>query len=69
MIVLVIPVAAFLCALVWVRWARKPDKPLDDISQVEDYRRRLDALAPDATAARRTPDQRQAPRRRMPSLH
>ena len=46
MIILVIPVAALGLALVWVRWARRPEKELDPVSQVEAHRRALAALAP-----------------------
>lgn len=46
MIVLVIPVAALLLALVWTRWSRHPEKPLDEVSQVDAYRRTVEALAP-----------------------
>lgn len=51
MIVLVIPVAALALALVWARWSRTPDKPLDPLSQVEAYRRSVEAF--DAATADR----------------
>lgn len=69
MIVLVIPVAALLFALVWVRWARHPDKPLDELAQVEAHRRSLDALAPDPHAPPVIRLDQQPERRRMPQLH
>ncbi len=69
MIVLVIPVAALACALMWVRWARQPEKPLDEMAQVEAHRRSLDALAPDPDAPSMIRLDEQPERRRMPSLH
>jgi hypothetical protein len=44
-IVFLIPVTALLLALVWTYWARRPDKPLDPLSQVEAYRKSVNALA------------------------
>ncbi len=65
MIVLVIPVAALVLALMWVRWARQPEKPLDPAAQIAAHHRTLDALAPEAGIA---PVRQQRPRTRMPSL-
>lgn len=44
-IVFVIPVTALALSLVWVRWARRPDKPMDPLSQVEAYHRAVRALS------------------------
>ncbi len=66
MIVLVIPVAALGLALMWVRWARQPEKQLDPAAQIEAHHRTLDALAPAGGVVPAPP----APERRtrMPSL-
>lgn len=45
MILFAIPVTALLLAMAWVRWARRPGKPMDPVSQVEAYRRSVLALA------------------------
>lgn len=45
MIVYLIPVAAVILALLWNRWARRPDKPLDPMSQVEAYQRAVRAMS------------------------
>ncbi len=68
MIVLVIPVAALLLALMWVRWARKPAKPLDEMAQVAAHHRRLAALAPGGVAEA-PHDPLSGPQPRLPSLH
>jgi hypothetical protein len=65
-IVLIIPVAALALALMWVRWARQPEKPLDPAAQIAAHHRTLDALAPETITL---PDSEQRPRTRMPSLH
>lgn len=66
-IVLVIPVAALLVALLWTRWAHQPAKPLDEVGQVDAYHRTVRALAA------HTPEQPAAPRQpappRMPVRH
>ncbi len=67
MIVLVIPVAALLLALVWTRWSKHPEKPLDELSQVNAYRRTVEALAPHDP--RPVVIEEKAPRRRMPVRH
>jgi len=61
-IVFLIPVAALALALVWVRWVRRPDKPVDPMSQVEAYRKALNALA--AAQPRGQRDAQGAPARR-----
>jgi hypothetical protein len=44
-IVYIIPVAALVLALMWNRWARRPEKPMDPMSQVQAYQRMVDALS------------------------
>lgn len=69
MIVLVIPVAALLLALVWTRWARHPEKPLDEVSQVDAYRRTVEALAPHHDNLPRDAIEEKTGHRRMPARH
>lgn len=69
MIVLVIPVAALLLALVWTRWARQPEKPLDEVSQVDAYRRTVEALAPHHTSLPTDAIEEKSGHRRMPARH
>jgi hypothetical protein len=45
LIIYIIPVAALVLALMWNRWARRPDKPMDPMSQVQAYQRLIDALS------------------------
>lgn len=53
MIVFVIPVAALVLALVWVKWARKPEKPMDPIRQVEAFHRSMSAFGAEPHEQRR----------------
>lgn len=45
MIIYIIPVAALVLALMWNRWARRPEKPMDPMSQVQAYQRMVEALS------------------------
>ncbi|HEX7353812.1 MAG TPA: hypothetical protein VF288_03150 [Mycobacteriales bacterium] len=69
MIVLVIPVAALLLALVWTRWSRHPEKPLDELAQVNAYRRTVEALDPHHDPLHPGVIDHKAGRRRMPARH
>lgn len=68
MIVLVIPVAALLLALVWTRWSQHPEKTLDEVAQVKAYRRTVEALAPHHDPLPSAIEEK-AGRRRMPARH
>jgi hypothetical protein len=50
-IIYIIPVAALVLALMWNRWARRPEKPMDPMSQVQAYQRMVEALS-ESEAAR-----------------
>lgn len=69
MIVLVIPVAALLLALLWTRWSRHPEKPLDEVSQVDAYRRTVEALAPHRSTLPSDVIEEKTGHRRMPARH
>jgi len=44
LIVFLIPVAAVVLAMLYVRWVRQPEKPLDPMQQVEAYQRMVAAM-------------------------
>ncbi|MGH3743827.1 MAG: hypothetical protein ACRDTP_03085 [Mycobacteriales bacterium] len=69
MIVLVIPVAALLLALVWTRWSQHPEKPLDEVAQVNAYRRTVEALAPHHDTLPADVIDEKARHPRMPARH
>jgi len=50
-IILIVPVAALLLALVWVNLERRPEREPGPIEQVEAHRRVLRALAPAVSPA------------------